>query len=184
MESKEAVAVLASLAQETRLAVFRHLVTAGEEGTSAGAIAAELDVPVTDAVVPSEGTRTRVDHQFAARRPAHLLQRELRRHEGADRFPDGGLLSRTSRGLFLVETPPRDDGTFALIVAIVSRRGCATGRGEYGCVVAAGHAEEPSLALVTRRPWRVTVRRNKHPFPLGRVSTLRRCNACTGCSAA
>jgi hypothetical protein len=29
----------------------------------------------------------------------------------------------------------------------------------------AGHAEEPSLALVTRRPWRVTVRRMNHPFP-------------------
>jgi DNA-binding transcriptional ArsR family regulator len=45
MESKEAVAVLASLAQETRLAIFRHLVTAGEEGTSAGEIATALDVP-------------------------------------------------------------------------------------------------------------------------------------------
>jgi hypothetical protein len=29
----------------------------------------------------------------------------------------------------------------------------------------AGHAEEPSLALVTRRPWRVTVRRMNHRFP-------------------
>jgi DNA-binding transcriptional ArsR family regulator len=45
MDSKEAVEVLASLAQETRLAVFRHLVKAGELGASAGAIATSLDVP-------------------------------------------------------------------------------------------------------------------------------------------
>jgi ArsR family transcriptional regulator, arsenate/arsenite/antimonite-responsive transcriptional repressor len=45
MDSKEAVAVLAALAQETRLAIFRHLVTAGEEGASAGSIATALDVP-------------------------------------------------------------------------------------------------------------------------------------------
>ena len=45
MNSKEAVAALGALAQETRLAIFRHLVTAGEDGVSAGAIATELDVP-------------------------------------------------------------------------------------------------------------------------------------------
>jgi len=45
MDSKQAVAVLAALAQETRLAIFRHLVTAGAEGAAAGAIAASLDVP-------------------------------------------------------------------------------------------------------------------------------------------
>jgi ArsR family transcriptional regulator len=45
MDSKGAVAALGALAQETRLAIFRHLVTAGEEGASAGAIATELDVP-------------------------------------------------------------------------------------------------------------------------------------------
>jgi ArsR family transcriptional regulator, arsenate/arsenite/antimonite-responsive transcriptional repressor len=45
MESKQAVAVLAALAQETRLAIFRHLVMAGEDGASAGAIAAALEVP-------------------------------------------------------------------------------------------------------------------------------------------
>jgi len=45
MESKQAVAVLASLAQETRLAIFRHLVKTGEDGTPAGSIAAALDVP-------------------------------------------------------------------------------------------------------------------------------------------
>jgi DNA-binding transcriptional ArsR family regulator len=45
MDAKEAVAVLASLAHETRLAIFRYLVKAGEEGAPAGAIAASLDVP-------------------------------------------------------------------------------------------------------------------------------------------
>jgi DNA-binding transcriptional ArsR family regulator len=45
MESKEAVAVLAALAQETRLAIFRHLVKAGEDGVPAGSIATALEVP-------------------------------------------------------------------------------------------------------------------------------------------
>lgn len=45
MESKEALAVLASLAQETRLAIFRHLVIAGDDGASAGTIATALEVP-------------------------------------------------------------------------------------------------------------------------------------------
>jgi DNA-binding transcriptional ArsR family regulator len=44
MESIEAVAALGALAQDTRLAVFRHLVTAGPEGSAAGAIAAALGV--------------------------------------------------------------------------------------------------------------------------------------------
>jgi DNA-binding transcriptional ArsR family regulator len=44
MESKEAVAALGALAQDTRLAVFRHLVTAGPGGASAGSIAAALGV--------------------------------------------------------------------------------------------------------------------------------------------
>lgn len=45
MNSNDAVAALAALAQETRLAVFRLLVQAGEEGMAAGDIAAALDVP-------------------------------------------------------------------------------------------------------------------------------------------
>jgi ArsR family transcriptional regulator len=45
MESKEAVALLAALAQETRLAIFRHLVMMGQDGASAGSIATALDVP-------------------------------------------------------------------------------------------------------------------------------------------
>lgn len=45
METKDAVGVLAALAQETRLAIFRHLVKAGENGVPAGSIAATLEVP-------------------------------------------------------------------------------------------------------------------------------------------
>ncbi|MGV7240259.1 metalloregulator ArsR/SmtB family transcription factor [Caballeronia sp. LjRoot29] len=42
MDSKLAVKALAALAQETRLATFRLLVTAGPEGMSAGAISESL----------------------------------------------------------------------------------------------------------------------------------------------
>jgi DNA-binding transcriptional ArsR family regulator len=45
MESKEAVGVLAALAHETRLAIFRHLVKIGEDGMAAGNIATSLEVP-------------------------------------------------------------------------------------------------------------------------------------------
>lgn len=45
MKSKDAVSALSSLAQETRLAVFRHLVAAGPGGAPAGAIAKKLKVP-------------------------------------------------------------------------------------------------------------------------------------------
>jgi ArsR family transcriptional regulator, arsenate/arsenite/antimonite-responsive transcriptional repressor len=45
MQVKDAVNALSALAQETRLAVFRHLVVAGKEGVPAGQIAAALSVP-------------------------------------------------------------------------------------------------------------------------------------------
>ena len=45
MESIDAVAALASLAQEHRLALFRLLVQAGPEGMAAGALAEALAVP-------------------------------------------------------------------------------------------------------------------------------------------
>ncbi len=45
MELKAAVTALSALAQETRLAIFRLLVTAGPDGVPAGQIAAALDVP-------------------------------------------------------------------------------------------------------------------------------------------
>ncbi|SDU34226.1 helix-turn-helix transcriptional regulator [Stappia sp. ES.058] len=44
MDKKAAIAALSALGQETRLDVFRHLVTAGPEGVGAGDLAQELDV--------------------------------------------------------------------------------------------------------------------------------------------
>ena len=44
MESNEAVAALGALAQDTRLAVFRHLVAAGSAGEAAGSLASALGV--------------------------------------------------------------------------------------------------------------------------------------------
>ena len=44
MEIKSAVAALAALAQETRLAVFRLLIEAGPEGLAAGSIAEALEL--------------------------------------------------------------------------------------------------------------------------------------------
>lgn len=45
MDQSHAVAALAALAQETRLAVFRLLVRAGPEGMIAGAIAEHTGIP-------------------------------------------------------------------------------------------------------------------------------------------
>lgn len=45
MKTNKAVAALASLAQESRLAVFRLLVQAGPNGLPAGKIAARLAIP-------------------------------------------------------------------------------------------------------------------------------------------
>ena len=45
METKTAVAALAALAQETRLAVFRLLIEAGPGGVPAGAVAEAVQVP-------------------------------------------------------------------------------------------------------------------------------------------
>lgn len=45
MDTRDAVAALAALAQETRLAAFRLLVQAGDGGLAAGEIAQALDVP-------------------------------------------------------------------------------------------------------------------------------------------
>ena len=47
MKTGDAIAALGSLAQETRLAVYRLLVKRGPEGLSAGAIAEALDVPAS-----------------------------------------------------------------------------------------------------------------------------------------
>ena len=45
METSTAVAALAALAQESRLAVFRLLVQAGPAGMAAGTISAAADIP-------------------------------------------------------------------------------------------------------------------------------------------
>jgi ArsR family transcriptional regulator, arsenate/arsenite/antimonite-responsive transcriptional repressor len=45
MESRVVVQAFGALAQETRLGIYRLLVTAGPEGMAAGAIAGELDLP-------------------------------------------------------------------------------------------------------------------------------------------
>jgi len=45
MNSDNAIAALGALAQEHRLALFRLLVQAGEDGLAAGAIAAALAIP-------------------------------------------------------------------------------------------------------------------------------------------
>jgi ArsR family transcriptional regulator len=47
MDTKQAIAALAALAQETRLAIFRMLVEAGPAGLPAGAIAERLAVPAS-----------------------------------------------------------------------------------------------------------------------------------------
>ena len=45
METRDAVAALAALAQDTRLSIFRLLVQAGPSGMAAGRIGESLDVP-------------------------------------------------------------------------------------------------------------------------------------------
>jgi ArsR family transcriptional regulator len=45
MKTQAALAALSALAQETRLAVFRHLVEAGPEGVTVGRIGEALEVP-------------------------------------------------------------------------------------------------------------------------------------------
>lgn len=45
MEIDDAIAALSALAQETRLAIYRHLVEAGPDGRRAGLIAAALELP-------------------------------------------------------------------------------------------------------------------------------------------
>jgi ArsR family transcriptional regulator, arsenate/arsenite/antimonite-responsive transcriptional repressor len=47
MDTKQAIAALAALAQETRLAIFRMLVEAGPSGLPAGTIAERLAVPAS-----------------------------------------------------------------------------------------------------------------------------------------
>ena len=45
MKDNQAIAILAALAQQTRLSVFRMLIKVGDEGLPAGKIAEQLGVP-------------------------------------------------------------------------------------------------------------------------------------------
>jgi ArsR family transcriptional regulator len=47
MKANQAVPILAALAQETRLAIFRALVQAGPEGLAAGAVAQAVGTPAS-----------------------------------------------------------------------------------------------------------------------------------------
>jgi ArsR family transcriptional regulator, arsenate/arsenite/antimonite-responsive transcriptional repressor len=47
MDTKNAVQILASLAQDARLEIFRLLVQAGSKGVAAGEIATKLDIPAS-----------------------------------------------------------------------------------------------------------------------------------------
>jgi ArsR family transcriptional regulator, arsenate/arsenite/antimonite-responsive transcriptional repressor len=47
MDTKNAVIILSSLAQEARLEIFRLLVQAGTQGLAAGDIAVRLDMPAS-----------------------------------------------------------------------------------------------------------------------------------------
>lgn len=47
MDSDRAIRALSALAQEHRLAAFRQLVEAGEQGIAAGVLAERLDVPAS-----------------------------------------------------------------------------------------------------------------------------------------
>ncbi|MFN4262485.1 MAG: ArsR/SmtB family transcription factor [Thioalkalivibrionaceae bacterium] len=49
METKQALLLLAALAQPTRLAIYRRLVEAGPNGLSAGELASVLDLPASSA---------------------------------------------------------------------------------------------------------------------------------------
>jgi DNA-binding transcriptional ArsR family regulator len=94
MNSDTVVRALGALAHESRLASFRALVVAGPEGLAAGDIAQQLGVS------PSSLSFHLKDLSFAglvsarSGRPLHLLLRELRCHDRADRIPDRELLRR------------------------------------------------------------------------------------------
>ena len=71
MKSKQAIAALSALSQETRLAIFRHLVAAGPEGKPAGRIATHLKVaPRREQTTRTLGIPQGVESaQFVRQRP-------------------------------------------------------------------------------------------------------------------
>ena len=97
MEVKDAVAALAALAHETRLAIFRLLVEAGPEGDTPGAIAARLDIaPSTLSFHLKELARAGL---VTPRRglALHLLLGQLRAHGRAHDLPHPATAARACR---------------------------------------------------------------------------------------
>ena len=81
-----ALAALAGLAQETRLAIFRLLVEQGPEGLAAGTIADRLETRERDAFVPPQRAYARGPGHTGSSRTVYLLQRQLRNHEQPGRL--------------------------------------------------------------------------------------------------
>ena len=94
MEEKAALAALAALAHETRLAVFRLLVTAGPSGLPAGEIAERRRRVGLDAVLSSQGARPGRAAALVAPPAADLLRRRLCRHARAAGLPDRRTAAR------------------------------------------------------------------------------------------
>src|SRR5690242_15147596 len=94
MDQKRAIAALGALAQETRLDLFRLLVTVGPEGLRRTPRGSAIV-----AVLPSGSTRPRRSHHATASEPAdHLLSR-IRDNERVAGLPDRELLWAGKRGL-------------------------------------------------------------------------------------
>ena len=97
METTQAIAALAALAQEHRLAVFRLLVQAGPEGMPAGQVAEALDLAPNTLTFHFDRLRHGGSRDGPARRPLDDLRGALRSDECAARLPDRELLRRCCR---------------------------------------------------------------------------------------
>ena len=92
MNEKRAIAALAALAQETRLALYRLLVTAGPAGLAAGVIAERLGVqPSSLSFHLAQLVHAGADHATAPE-PAPDLFGRIRRDERAVGLPHRKLL--------------------------------------------------------------------------------------------
>ena len=87
MKTPHAVKVLAALAHDTRLAIYRLLVRQGPVGLSAGTIAERLD----QVSVPPEGACQCGDGGFTPGRAIRFLLRQLRTNEWFARLSDREL---------------------------------------------------------------------------------------------
>ena len=93
MDAATAIVALGALAQEHRLALFRLLVQAGDDGMAAGAIAEALDVPNSSLSFHlAQLSRAGLIRQTAA--PLADLLGRLCRDERARRLSHGKLLRR------------------------------------------------------------------------------------------